>query len=409
MAAEHELFGVLNPGDDDALDSDGAGMLVVVENIEGKKRAELIIGKQVKNKRAQRVVRRPGQNLAYVVNIDPKKLSSKFSDWIEGNLLGIKSNDVQRLSFLDYSCVLTQQQEVVEGQAAMVERFSKFVQHAELVVDWNLESYEWELNKYNEFKDSQPVPAQLGFDQALDNKKLDNFRAALGSLRILDAQAKPKSLKPDLRVDEALTNDQDAMASLSQRGFYPVGNTDGSLMLAKEGEIYIDTYDYVRYALKFGKSVNSETDDGEIQLNRYLLVSVFPDVQRIPKPELREVPEPEEADEAEAPKEDEEKEQDEAADEDEPEVDEAEKERQRIIKSNERKEKEYLDKVEAAKTKASKANQRMGNWYYVISEGIYRELNLSRVDLITQASIDQGFSIEAFRKLESDGLPKRKQ
>ncbi len=51
--------------------------------------ASLIIGEGVKDDVEQRFVRIPGQDVVYAVKIDPEKLSTKFEEWIEKDLLNI--------------------------------------------------------------------------------------------------------------------------------------------------------------------------------------------------------------------------------------------------------------------------------------------------------------------------------
>jgi hypothetical protein len=51
-------------------------------------------------------------------------------------------------------------------------------------------------------------------------------------------------------------------------------------------------------------------------------------------------------------------------------------------------------------------NARFADWYYVISEDVYKKIHLGRNDIVKEASTasQEGFGVDAFRKLESDGL-----
>ena len=63
------------------------------------------------------------------------------------------------------------------------------------------------------------------------------------------------------------------------------------------------------------------------------------------------------------------------------------------------------DKKKAA-DKVSELNSRFSDWYYIISEDVYKRVHLSRNDIIKEnaAAVDEGFGIDAFRKLQEDGV-----
>ena len=50
-------------------------------------------------------------------------------------------------------------------------------------------------------------------------------------------------------------------------------------------------------------------------------------------------------------------------------------------------------------------NARFADWYYVVSEDVYKKIRLTRSDIVKEAATakDEGFGIDAFRKLEEDG------
>jgi hypothetical protein len=59
-----------------------------------------------------------------------------------------------------------------------------------------------------------------------------------------------------------------------------------------------------------------------------------------------------------------------------------EAERKRVEAENKRKQDDYDEKVAAAKKKVKEANERFADWYYVISEDVYKKIHLSRADVI---------------------------
>src|SRR6185295_15012033 len=68
--------------------------------------ADLIVGKPVRDQEGQRYVRLAGQDVVYVIEIDPAKLSTSFEDWIEKDLLKLHSYDLQQVQIKDYSAEL---------------------------------------------------------------------------------------------------------------------------------------------------------------------------------------------------------------------------------------------------------------------------------------------------------------
>ncbi len=85
-------------------------------------------------------------------------------------------------------------------------------------------------------------------------------------------------------------------------------------------------------------------------------------------------------------------------------------ERERITKENQRKVDERNEKLEKAREKVRELNYRFADWYYVISEDVYKKIHLGRDDIIKRADAgtDQlppspeagGFSPEMLRQLQ---------
>ncbi len=57
-------------------------------------------------------------------------------------------------------------------------------------------------------------------------------------------------------------------------------------------------------------------------------------------------------------------------------------ERERIAKDNKRKQEEYDEKVAAGQKHVKELNDRFADWYYVISDDVYRKIHLTRTDFI---------------------------
>lgn len=89
---------------------------------------------------------------------------------------------------------------------------------------------------------------------------------------------------------------------------------------------------------------------------------------------------------------------------------ELEKERERINKENQRKIDERNDKIKKAKETVAKENTRFADWYYLVSDKTFKKIQLNLDDVIKKKEAKEGEpageGVDAFRKLQSDGLKK---
>jgi hypothetical protein len=331
-----------------------------------------------------------------------------------------------------------------------------------------------------EYRDDELRPSQLLEGEELNKERLDTLRDSLDDLKIIDVERKPKGMGADLKADKGFMNDREAMASLIQRGFYPVPVEDDKIDLwSSDGELLIDTKDGVQYVMRFGGIAGVETGDDEkgeqqSQLNRYLFVTARVNDAQFPMPDLEPLPEgatnakPDAgaaAPAGEAAKEPASKASDGAATDanaepaqeaaggetspettpaktDPPPADSAgqaavdqpaatdpgqsqaadegaktaagtpssgtdlDEEVSRISKENQRKLDERQDKIDKARKKVGELNYRFADWYYVISEDVFKKIHLGRADVIrlSEKAKKEGPSLEAFRNLETQGL-----
>lgn len=88
--------------------------------------------------------------------------------------------------------------------------------------------------------------------------------------------------------------------------------------------------------------------------------------------------------------------------------DKARKERDRIMKENQRKLDEHKEKLDKAKQKVAELNFRFADWYYIISDDVYRKVHLGRSDVITVSEDAKkvGIGLDALRNLQeqAEGL-----
>jgi hypothetical protein len=422
---DHELYGVKDP-DKAEVGTAGVGTLIAMQDAKGDDLLRLIVGKEVAGATNQRFVRKPTEDRVYVTTIDLSKLPTEFDKWIEKDLLKLSTFDVTRVTLKDYQVLPTQ-----SGRLALVPRMD-----ADLSYDSS--KGEWKLEGMFVYRGQQRQPTGLGELEELNKQKLDDMRYALGDLKIVDVVRKPEGLGNSLRVSsEKLPPEQ--QRELLEFGFYPSPAPDGTLdIFGKNGEVMVETRDGVQYILRFGDIApqaatpstakkpqsGSSSDSEQVKVHRYLFVTtqVAPSVLTPPELEPEPAgPEPPPAAEKKDKKDGEqtgsdkkdgdaasakEEKADEAKAEEPKVVDPQQAERERIRKENERKMNEYRDKKKKAESRVAELNARFADWYYVVSEDVYKKIRLVRGDIVKEAAKakEEGFGVDAFRKLEEEGL-----
>jgi hypothetical protein len=380
--AEHSMFGVIEPDRQVVQDSqEGVGLLVSIRDERGRDLARLIIGKPVRGQPDQHFVRVPGQNAVFVARIDPRRFPTDFESWIERDLLRLNPLDIETVSLKDYS-VLTKKR--LDGGIAV-----NFEQRFNARVRWDAEQSKWLLDQLEEFDQSQSIPVKLLSTEELNATKLDGLKDALANLQIVDVLRKPKGLGADLKAGAEILDNNESVNSLNSRGFFLLRFNEGEPVLrAANGEISVGLADGVEYLLRFGEIASIESEVNEASLNRYLFVTTRLDESKFPPLEL----EPEPAVDTEGKSE--------------VEISELELQRERILRENQRKKEEREEALNQAKQRVEMLNNRFADWYYVIAEDEYQKIHLGRNDLIREsaAAKEEGFGIDAFRKLQQDGL-----
>jgi hypothetical protein len=456
-ASQHVELGLLDPTSSNLdIETAGVGTRVSMTDINGKSLADMIIGKQVPDTEDQRYVRNANQDVAYVVNLQTNALTTRFEDWIEKDLLNLNPLDVRRVHIKDYSAefqpVLTPSG--IQFQATWDRR-------GEMQLRYDDADSKWVAERLQKFEPNEKVLVDytLGENETLNEDALRELRNGLDDLAIVDVERKPAGLSADLKAGSDFVKNQAAQTSLISRGFAPLPASDGSdgsdlEMLSSEGEITCTLENGVEYVLRFGNlqlqgdtdaSVSAdETDEADADdgIHRYLFVMARFNEAIVEKPELTDLPElPEEGEEEEAeeaatedddasqasneesnedqaPEDSEESEdsgseaEEETSTEDEEPVETEETEESELSKliaerkaiedENRRLLDEYQQKLTAAKQTVQELNERFGDWYYVIDNKVYKQIHLSREDVI-QAKEDE--AAEAAAPPPGIGLP----
>ncbi len=389
---QHATYGVVEP-DLSRLraGATGVGTKVVLRDENDEELVSIIIGKEVPDGENLHYVRRVGEDPVYIVEVNTEKLSTRFEDWIEKDLLQLSPWDIREVRVLDYSYDELAGRPNIRGQFAL--RYN------------DTGDPRWELIEDRAIGDGGWVDRPLGDDQELDTSKLDAMRNAFDDLKIVDVATKPEGLSADLRGTGTFQTNQEAVQSLRNRGFHlvRVGGQHFEL-LSSEGEVRIVMKDGVAYTLRFGNVAagtggggvvgEEDVEDPEEGLNRYLFVMAEFDPEAIEKPELEPLPGEEAASETGAAEEQESPEgeqpedgpadgepEDAAAPAEDADAD-LQAERERIERENKRKQDEYQRKLEEGKERVRELNDRFADWYYVISDEVYQKIHLSRDEIV---------------------------
>lgn len=438
-ASEHQELGVIDPSSAN-LDSkaEGVGTRVVMTDANDNKLVDMVIGLPVKDAEGQHYVRNTDQDVVYVVDLDPDKLSTNFEDWIEDDLLKLNPLDIRRVFIKDYSAGL---QPILTANGIQMQ--VNWDRRDEMTLAYDNSDSKWHPDRLQEFNTEQKafVDFELAEDEVLNEDALRELRNGLDDLLIVDVERKPDGLSSDLKAGSGFLNNNEAINSLVERGFAPIsaGEDAESEILSSEGELTCTLQDGVEYVLRFGNlkmdgqaaTKVEESAEGEAEkssgagIHRYLFVMARFNEEAIERPELDELPElPEESakaeptsaggDAAEEEEQDAEKttetEGEDASDET-TETEEAETatetedasneedakdleaiiaDRKRIETENQRKLDDYQKKIESGKERVQELNDRFGDWYYVISNDVYKQIHLSRDQVIKKKEKEEG-------------------
>lgn len=242
---DHATYGVIDPLDAKVATLTGRGKRVTLRDARGDVLADFIFGKPVEGRPGYRYVRVPGGRRTYAVKTDADP-SGRFADWVDADLLRLAARNIRRIVVQSYSIDETLGR-VISSQTVTLSRQGS---------GWSVSGAE-RLN-----------PGQA-----------EAMAQALSRLRIVDVRPKPPSLAEDLRQGMIRLSLENAL-SLRQHGFFL---TAQGRLLAKEGEITVETTDGVAYTLRFGEvaagSGEAKPASGASE-NRYLLVTANYDAAR---------------------------------------------------------------------------------------------------------------------------------
>jgi hypothetical protein len=281
---DHALYGVVEPKDDMNVSASGVGTLIQVGGSKNEILASLVVGKEVDGVKGQYYVRVPSEDAVYVVEFKKDVYSTQFDKWIKGEILSVRSMDIEAVGLRDYAILPLE-----SGGFGLGRNFD-----ADLVFKDN----KWSQSKFVDHKQQgSPTVDQIPEGKTLNETALNDLRNSVQNLKIVDVKRKPPGLAADLKADKSLLENKESTKSLQSQGFFPM---EGGEVYAAGGELIVGSKDGVRYLLRFGNvrsaalaQSDEDKKEGEetSSMRRYLLVNAQLDESKFPPPDLKVVPE----------------------------------------------------------------------------------------------------------------------
>jgi hypothetical protein len=332
--ADYEQCGVIDPLDETSPSLKGRGKRVTIKGENDVVLADLIIGKSFEGRDNFRLVRVPGQKRVYGarINID---ISTKFSDWIESDLMKIEKDEINHVVLKDYS---------------IDERTGKLDVRGEVTLDRDGDKW---------------TAGGMKKDEEVNSSTMFNFLRAVDELSIEGVRPKPAGLSANLsKLEDGSTISRNDVLSLQSKGFY--FTRDGRLV-SNEGEVQVRTTDGVTYTLRFGEVLyGSDAGGGGKDANngkglperRYLMITTSFSPGLFPQPAL-----PSDTTFAGKP-------------------DSLWTEQDYRMKGLKTAHDAWQKKIDEGTKRSEELNARFGGWYYVISADSFDKVHLSRSDVI---------------------------
>ena len=254
LETDHKRLGVVDPlVDSDDIEGRGQRLTIYRDgDVEkGIKMADLIIGKKVPDQEGEYYVRAPEEKETYIAKLQID-LSTKFSDWVEDDLLKLDRDNLVKLE-------ATSVQQQADG--TIVEAVEGSLTREKSADDWALAG----INDETEEVDKDGVREMV---TQIDNLKLAGIRR-----RPKSPYADGPIVKNDLKInipEELLSRPgvrQQAEEDVNVRTLNPIGflaDFDKLRLYSVAGELVASTREGIEYHLNFGKQFKGT--EKEIQI-----------------------------------------------------------------------------------------------------------------------------------------------
>ncbi|RUL82163.1 DUF4340 domain-containing protein [Tautonia sociabilis] len=230
--SDHEELGVLDPMDESTTSLQGRGTRITLRAAPGgEPLADLILGKPVPDRDGLRYVRIPGKNRTYAAKVD-LDLTTKFSDWIDTDLLDVTTADTVRLT---YDTRKINPDERTPDGAFVVRPGDPLV----------ISKVKSDDDSSTGSTSNQWTMEGLGPGEEVDSTKVGDVIRAVDNLKIVGVRPLP-------------TNRNAILRSLVSKGFYPTQQGD---LLSNEGSLALATDEGIVYTLRFGEITLASGDE----------------------------------------------------------------------------------------------------------------------------------------------------
>ncbi len=275
LASDHEKLGVVDPLSEEIEDPEAVGKRVTLKDGEGEVLVDYIIGKEAGDvfvSDTQRrlnegstpekyfYVRRPDEQQTYKVKLD-LDLSTRFSDWIDPDLLRLDRNKLRRILIDNYS--LEEERSNPLGQVKSLFKS----QGDRLELSRESASDPWKLVDLVEDSEELQTPRISDMIKVLDEMRIAGVRPKFKYQDHL-------LLTADLKLNQQPEFEQNPQefgrainqlqTELEEKGFNLAGSSEKLELVSQQGQLEIGTDDGVLYALQVGKEVVGEEQVIEI-------------------------------------------------------------------------------------------------------------------------------------------------
>ncbi len=234
---EQVEFQVLDPKSDKTESLKGIGNRLTLKKGETVL-ADYIIGKQVPSRSGYYYVRRPDEKPTFIAKLE-LNLSTKFTDWIESDVLNLDGNKLTHIDIRKHSI------EIERGEGRIGDRERNLLTRKIPADPWKLED----------------------LDDAAEEINQDEVRklvSALDDLKIVGVRPKADSLRKGLQASDGITLDKETQVDMARRGYFFQPNPRGGLeMIAMEGDMTAGTDQGVEYDMHFGDAFEGSEEDIE--------------------------------------------------------------------------------------------------------------------------------------------------
>ena len=272
---DFERLGVEDPLNEEVEDPEAVGQRITLKDENDETLADYIIGKQVEdvaqapedrpfesgeNRQTYFYVRHADEQQTYIVPLK-LDLSTRFSDWIDPDLLRFESSDLSQITVRNYSL-----EEQVGGnplipQRALVKKTGDTLELAKG------ESGSWELAGVDDAKEEFDSGSVTEMVDVLNELRIDDVRrkSTFQDKQLLTPDLKlnddPEFLKSPEQYSQAI---QRLVSELEDKGFNLAGTQEQLELVSNNGEIQFGTTEGLRYTLHIGAPF--EEGDSEIKV-----------------------------------------------------------------------------------------------------------------------------------------------